>query len=108
MPIRSGPCELDMSGVLSLSSCSAIPSSLRTQGPMATEHRNCGELSHTVFQSLLHGVWVPAFAGTTIEFVGTANTVTRRSTRDCFGRDGVCGSHELYRHDRNNLVYCVS
>jgi hypothetical protein len=51
-----------------LSACahhSAIPSSLRTQGPIATEHRNCGEMSHTIFQSLLHGVWVPAFAGTT-------------------------------------------
>src|SRR5689334_15230980 len=43
----------------------AMPSSLRTQGPITTGYCYYARLSTGIFQNDRRGVWVPAFAGTT-------------------------------------------
>jgi hypothetical protein len=63
-----------------------LASSLRKQRPITTGHGVMRKASNSVFQNKRHGVWVPAFAGTTLR-----DTINARQSPAPWSRAGYCG-----------------
>src|SRR6187402_150606 len=84
----------------------ATSSPLRTQGPTTTGRRCCARSSNSILRNDRRGVWVPAFAGTTV--ILSRRSASSTSTRDLLDAgdqfvDGLVDRHLLAHHAVHRL-----